>query len=324
MWSGDVRRQPLGHWPTPLVPWPRLSAELGRPVWAKRDDLSGFGLGGNKARKLEYLLGDAAEAGCDTLVAVGGPQSNFCRMVAAAARACGLDAELVLEGPDPGTRTGNLAADVLYGAGLHFVAEDSGEAWAAEFGEHLRRQGRRPYVMPIGGSTAVGNLGYVAATVEFLAQVTAAGLDVGQVVVAAGSCGTLAGLLVGSAHLGSPWRVLGVSVSAPAAAKQATTDALAAELAARLGWPAPPPAEVTDRFTAGGYGSSDATTWSAIRRLARAEGVLVDPVYTAKALAAAVADDLAPRRGATVFWHTGGVPALLGLDVKEGDTANNR
>ncbi|HVL05976.1 MAG TPA: D-cysteine desulfhydrase family protein [Acidimicrobiales bacterium] len=314
------RHLPLAVLPTPLEPADRLGAALGMEpgaLWVKRDDLTGLGAGGNKARKLDYLCADALDKGADVLVTGGGPQSNHVRMTAAAANHLGLDCAVVMAGPRPETSTGNVLLVEILGADLAWTGYREGmdyqqiEAAIDEAADRLEAGGRRPYRMPIGGATAVGALGYVRAAAELREQAAALFGDIGLVVTAAGSGGTHAGLAAG---LGDLELVLGVDVGARSDLDTAIP-AKAAEAAALAGLPAPAGAVRVDHQRVGrGYGAPTDECRRAVRLAARSEGLLLDPVYTGKALAGLVA---AREQGSvgpatpTVFLHTGGLPALF-------------
>ena len=313
------RRVALAQLPTPLEPLDRLAAALGKPVgtlWVKRDDLTALGGGGNKARKLEHLCADALYQGCDTLVTGGGPQSNHVRMTAAAANRLGLSCAVVVAGERPATPTGNLVLDELFGAGMAWLGGEGelryGEVEAAivAAAARLESEGRRPYAIPIGGANAVGALGYVRAAQELQAQ--APSLD--WVVLADGSGGTHAGLAAG---LGDHRFVLGVDVGARDDLDGAVP-ALAEAAAALAGLPAPacgagPPS--IDHDQAGpAYGAPTDAAREAVLMAARLEGLILDPVYTGKAMAGLVAACRAGRiapADQVVFLHTGGLPALF-------------
>lgn len=306
--------------PTPLHRLPRISDQLDREVWVKRDDLTAVGVGGNKIRKLELLLDEAIAADADTLVTVGAGQSNHARATAAVAAMAGLDCHLVLGGRDPGTRTGNLLLDDLLGASLEYVGEDD---WATLFAaaeaavDRLRGQGRRPYLMPVGGSTPLGSLGFAAGYAEFAQQAAAQGLAAASIVVANGSAGTQAGMVAGQLALGGREKIIGVAVALAADMTAALTDGLAGEavrlLDERLGMVAgtPTAAVVLDGYRGPAYGTQTAASQEALRVMLRSEGILLDPVYTAKAFAAVLASDATIPPGPVVFWHTGGTPAVF-------------
>ena len=316
-----VRRIELAALPTPLEAAPRLAAHLGlAQLLVKRDDRTGLALGGNKARKLEYVFAEILERQCDVVVTVGGAQSNHAAMTAAAARKLGLDAKLVLGGPNFADLAGNALLDVLLGAEIRYmVDDDDNDAMAAEMDRwvlELRREGRRPYALPIGGSTGAGALGYVRAVRELAVQLGPRAAGPVQVVTAVGSCGTLAGLLLGARLFLPGARVIGISVSRPPDAIARRTVEIAAESARLLGLDCVlSEADVEcygDTFES--YGVVTAAGKEAILASARLEGLLLDPTYTGKAMAGLL--DLS-RRGAidrsvpTVFLHTGGLPILF-------------
>lgn len=322
MASSLDHRLALALLPSPLEPADRLGAALGMEpgaLWIKRDDLTGLGGGGNKARKLEYLCADALAAGADTLVTGGGPQSNHVRMTAAVANRMGLGCTVVLAGPRPSTPSGNgllvelLGPEVVWVEPLREGAMDyhAIEAAIGEEADRIAASGRRPYRMPIGGASAVGALGYVRAAAELRAQAAAAFGEVGVVVVAAGSGGTQAGLAAG---LGRHDLVLGVDVGARPDLDEAVP-AKAAEVAARAGLPVPSGTPQVDHGRVGaGYGAATDDGREAVVLAARLEGLVLDPVYTGKAMAGLVAARRDGRIGPatpTVFVHTGGLPALF-------------
>ena len=318
-------RIPLGHTPTPLEPLERLSAELGLRVWVKRDDCTGLALGGNKVRKLEFLLGEALAAGADTVVTVGGVQSNHARQTAAAAARLGLRCELVLprlvdRQNDPYERSGNVLLDRLLGAHVHIV-EDAQEA-AGRIGqllEQAEKNGRQAAFFPSGGSTATGALGYVRAASEFVDQAQAQGLRSARIFVATSTGGTLAGLLTGLADDCEAFSLTGVAVYDDAATTRGRTTELVEQTTAKLGvgTNGADQFDIDGRQLGDGYGIPTAAMREALELCARLEGLVLDPVYTGKAMAALVA--FARSQEATpeedlVFWHTGGAPALFAYD----------
>ncbi len=312
--ASSLPRVSLAQLPTPVHPLPRLSAALGIELSVKRDDQTGLALGGNKARKLELLVGQALAEGADTLITGGAAQSNHCRQTAAAAARCGLRCVLVLAGAAQPPRTGNLLLDELLGAELVFAGERERDAVMAEVEEHERASGRRPFLIPYGGSSGVGATAYALALEELAGQGLAAAFD--RVVFATSSGGTQAGLLLGAALLGFRGALHGVSVDLAAPELAARVAALAGEAAAGLGLERRFTAgevRVDDRFRGAGYGVCGDAERDAIRRFARLEGLLLDPVYTGRAaaglLALAASGELA-RGERVLFWHTGGAPAL--------------
>jgi D-cysteine desulfhydrase len=302
--------------PTPLQHAPRLSKELGVDILIKRDDLTGLGVGGNKVRKLEYLVADALARGADTLVTGGGPQSNHVALTALAAQRAGLSAHLVFYGtPTGATPAGNEVLYTLAGAGVTYTGDDeraSVDVAAEQVAVELRRAGRHPYVIPRGGATALGCAGYVLASLELLAQLADLAWTPARVVVATGSCGTQAGLEVGTRWLQAPYRITGVTVSRPRTECAARIRALSGACAELLGLRIGPveESEVLDGYLGPGYGKRSPQGHAAMRLLVRTEGLLLDPVFTAKAMAALV--DLSHSgEGPMVFWHTGGAATAL-------------
>ncbi len=316
-----IHRQRLADLPTPLEDAPRLARHLGiSRLLIKRDDQTGLAMGGNKARKLEYDFAEIVRQGCDVVVTVGGAQSNHARMTAAAARKLGMDAKIVLGGPDFEEFQGNMLLDVLLGAEIRFLknndANDDLTAAMDEWILDLRSQGRRPYGIPVGGSTGLGSLGYVRAMRELSDQF---GQDPVQIVLAVGSCGTLAGTLLG-AHLFMPRaRVIGISISRTSEQIAVQTAALVregADLLNLMDFPTQHRVETYDTYFRE-YGAFTESAREAILLSARLEGLLLDPVYTGKSMAGLI--DLA-RKGVlnrdipTIFIHTGGLPILFAYE----------
>jgi len=296
-------------------------------ILIKRDDLTGLAFGGNKARKLEFLTGDALRQGATVLVTSGAVQSNHARMTAAAARAAGMRAALVLTASEPHPESqGNLLIDRLLGAEVHFiepspdpkVAIGDGEAAKiAEVMESLRVRGETPYLIPVGGSSPTGALGYVTGTLELVTQLFHMGESPSRLYFANGSRGTQAGLVLGARMYSAPYQVYGVAVSGGEPEKTRRALRIASQAAEMLG------ARVSlstedfandERYIGPGYGIPTAGCLEAIRLLARTEGILLDPVYTGKAMSGLI-DHV--RQGAldpgdtVVFLHTGGTPALF-------------
>lgn len=310
--SRDVRGL-LALTPTPLQQMNRLAEALGKPAGTlliKRDDLTGLAGGGNKARKLEYLMSDALRSGATHVVSGGGPQSNHARMTAAAAARLGLGCTLLLQGAPPAIRTGNLLLDGLLGAdvvwtpGMDF---DAAERAMSVHAARLQARGETPYVIPTGGSTPLGSLGMANSAVEALDERP----DIDLFVVACGSGGTQAGLAVGA---GSHDRVLGFRVAVQPDLGD-RVGSIAAGAAALMGVEPPRGSVQLDAGQLGpGYGRGTAACFEAIALTARHEGVILDPVYTGKAMAgliAAVRDGRIQRDDVVVFVHTGGMPGLL-------------
>jgi D-cysteine desulfhydrase len=310
-----------------MHPLPRLSEALGRALWIKRDDYTGAELTGNKVRKLEFLLRDAIAQGADTVITCGGLQSNHARATALAAARLGLSSHLVLRGQAPEVATGNLLLGALAGAEIHFITPEQYRDRARILEGHasaLRQRGRTPYIIPEGGSNALGAFGYVRAAQEIAIQSEEAGVRFDTVVVAVGSGGTLAGLVVG--HKLWPGRIpapIGINVCDDAPYFQRVVAGIAADMADRFGTPACGEDEVAliDGFVGLGYALSTCAELESIARVARSEGVLLDPVYTGKAFHA-LERSIArndPRIGEKIlFIHTGGI---FGLFPKAGTLA---
>lgn len=310
--------------PTPLEPLSRLGRALGGlRLWVKRDDLTGLGGGGNKVRKLEYLLGEARARGADTLITTGAWQSNHARQSAAAAARLGLACHLLLSparsqaGPAY-TRGGNLLLDRLLGARIHRLERDEEPMAAMErMAAELASQGARPYIIPRGGTCLLGDLGYAECAVELLTQARAQGIHLDRVVLASGSGGSHAGLVAGFHALGEAVRVTGIAVRASAQEQRPLVARLAALAAETLGAAAAFKAEavdVTDAYLGAGYGEPTELMKEALALAAGTEGLLLDPVYTGKAMAGLV--DLVRKGGigrdeTVVFLHTGGLPGLF-------------
>lgn len=297
---------------------PRLTALLNGPeLWIKRDDQTGLAGGGNKTRKLEYLVAAARAQGCDHLITTGAPQSNHCRQTAAAAARSGMGCSLVLRGDPPAALNGNLLLDRLLGAHIYWT----GERPAAEVIAEVKRQqtalGRTPYVIPVGGSNVVGATAYVQAMLELQTQLDAARLNVDFIVFATSSGGTQAGLVLGAHVAGFSGKVLGISVDHPADTVRTGVASLITATATHLGLRSPSLAhavEVNDEYAEPGYAVLTEIEREAIMLTAQQEGILLDPVYTGRAMGALI--DLIrwgafTRRQRVLFWHTGGMPALF-------------
>ncbi len=321
MQLGRLPRIKLGSLPTPLEEAPSLSAYLGGPrILFKRDDITGLAFGGNKVRKAEYLMGEAVDRGCDVVITVGAVQSNHARAIAAAARRLGLDAIVVLSGEEPPERQGNLLLDVVLGADVRIINTDDSYILTGvmeDIARDLRRQGRTPYVIPLGGSTPLGAAAFANAGLELLDQLNGRGIRADAIVHASGSGGTQAGLYIAMKVTQSGIRVQGISVGPTREVVTARVRGLAEELVTllRLDWrPHPDDIVVTDEYVGERYAVPTPACLDAIRLVARTEGILLDPVYTGKAMAGLV--DMV-RRGqfgpdqTVVFWHTGGQPALF-------------
>ena len=320
-------RVALGHFPTPLEPAPRLSEALGGPeIWIKRDDCTGLSTGGNKTRKLEFLMADAQAQGADLVMTQGAIQSNHARQTAAAAAKLGMGCHLLLEDRTGSNEelfryNGNVLLDHLHGATTEWRA--GGVDMQAELDAAAAQRtadGARVYAIPGGGSNVVGALGYVAAAYEAMAQVNALNQPFDVLIHATGSAGTQAGLVAGLCAARAGLRVLGVGVRAPKPKQEANVLALAQKVAAAIGAEgavAPDHVEADCDYVGAGYGVPGPDTLEAIRLTARTEGILLDPVYSGKGMAGLIGMIRQGRlaKGQRVlFWHTGGAAALFGYE----------
>lgn len=317
-------RVSLMHGATPLHDLPALARALGvRRLLIKRDDCTGLAFGGNKTRKLEFALGEALRRGADVIITSGAWQSNHVRQTAAAAAHLGLRCHAVVHNPLPASgddyrRSGNRLLDRLLGCTLHDVAsEEAGIECIAALARREAAMGATPHVVTMGASDGIGTLGYVACAQELLRQCRDIAAAPSHVVLATGSAGTHAGLLAGLRAAGSDIALVGISVSEPAEVKRAKVRRVLGELAAATRTAMQVPDEaivVLDDYVGAGYGMPTAAGDVALRLLARKEGILLDPVYTAKAMSGFL-DLLAHARCGPmrdpVFLHTGGTPALF-------------
>lgn len=311
---------PFGLLPTPLYKLENLSRELGKNIYIKRDDMIGVALGGNKVRKLEFLLADARDKGADVVLTAGGPQSNHAMLTAACAARLGMRSILVLK--KRGELTGgNLILDGIYGAQVRFVDTDTYDDVYAEMErimEALRREGRTPYFIPVGGSVPLGSLGYVNCAREIANQAQELGVEFDSIVSATGSGGTYAGLTYGAKLFLPGTRSVGVGVC------DDPFEDIAYDLMNGLKdlLESGVPVEREDihiRFHIGpGYAVPSPEGCAAVRRLARAEGILVDPVYTGKALAGflqLLEEGYFDGEENILFVHTGGAGALFAVEM---------
>ena len=326
---------PLCHQPTPLEFMPRMSGSLGGPrLWIKRDDCTGLATGGNKTRKLEFLIADAIEKGAEMLVTQGAVQSNHVRQTAAAACKFGLDCHALLERRVPDRAddyetTGNVLFDQMFGTSLEFrPAGLDMNAEAMVVTEKLAAAGRKPYFIPGGGSNEIGALGYVSCAYELLDQIKANNLDVGWIVLATGSAGTHAGMLAGLHAAGSTIPVMGISVRQPEDKQIAAVHKLAVLTAAQL-TDTPLGVEkviVDDGYVGAGYGQPTQGTLDAINLIARREGLLFDPVYSGKGLAGMIGlagQNFFESDKDVIFLHTGGAAALFAYGNQLAENAAN-
>ena len=322
-----IPRISLAHLPTPLEPMPRLSAELGGPeIWVKRDDCTGLSTGGNKTRKLEFLMAEAEAAGADMIMTQGATQSNHARQTAAAAARLGMSCHILLEdrtgSNDPNyNRNGNVLLDHLHGATTEMCPAGGDMNAILEAAADTRRAGgARVYTIPGGGSNPTGALGYVNAAMELVTQANDARLSFDHIIHGTGSAGTQAGIVTGLRAMNADIPLLGIGVRAPKPKQEANVLALAEATATRLGCAGvvrPQDVVANCDYVGEGYGIPTEGCLEAIRMFAELEGLLLDPVYSAKAAAGMI--DLI-RKGQfsagqrILFWHTGGAAALFGYD----------
>lgn len=309
----DFPRLGLSCRPTPFTRLNGISSILGREIWCKRDDLTGFAFGGNKVRKIDYLMADAIGKGCDTVIAIGAAQSNFCRVAAAAGAVLNLRTLLILGGPFPGRPTANLLLDHLCGAEITMLpGEDWTEwlesAWKTKL--NLEAAGSKVYLFPVGGSTPVGALAYVEAFLEMISDAEKSGVEISTIFHASSSGGTQAGLITGAALASWEGTVIGIGVARDGGTLASEVADLHRNTASILGAPwEPSRVLVEDGYLGEGYGRDTPACAEARQIFLEKEGIVLDDVYTGKA-AAALLDygrrDLLPDDGVTVFLHTGG------------------
>ena len=314
---GEFRKFPLSLVPTPCHRLNSLSDTYGVEIYCKRDDLTGFGMGGNKSRKLELLIGEALKNGCDTVVTSGGIQSNFCRLTAAAGAAAGMSVSLVLGGKKPPKPTGNLVLDNLLGAHIRYVDSPDWNKWESESEKltgELNKQGKKVFRIPIGGSVPVGVVGYITALLEIINDERRLGVTFNQIIHATGSGGTQAGLVVGKDMTGWPGTINGISVAMARDGIEKMIFKLASETAGILGGKMERESiKLDDGYIGPGYAVPTPEGERAIETFARREGIFLDHVYTGKA-ASALLNWLEQGKlsGQTVlFLHTGGHPELF-------------
>lgn len=313
----------LSAHPTPVDRLDRfrqaLAHMLGRPcptLLIKRDDLLTFAMGGNKVRKLQTVLAEAKKAGADTLITCGGVQSNHCRVTAAAGAVLGMKVMLVLNGTRPNSLTGNALLQDLFGADLHYVgSREDRDRRMTELAEECRNRGGTPFVIPLGASTPVGAAGFARAIEELLV----AGHRPHTILHASSSAGTQAGMIAGCALFGLPTQVVGVSADESAARLASNVRSLLERMADLIGGSratvgADRPVTVDDRHIGEGYGRPTTESRQAMTLLAQHEGIVLDPVYTAKAMAGLIQqikEDAFSPNDTVLFWHTGGQAGLF-------------
>jgi D-cysteine desulfhydrase family pyridoxal phosphate-dependent enzyme len=311
----NISRLNFAHLPTPIEELPRLTKSLGGPrILVKRDDQTGLAFGGNKTRKLEFLVAEAREQGAKMLISAGAIQSNHCRQTVAAAARFGFDCTLVLTGEKPKQPSANFLLDQLFGAKIITVDDRKDrDRILQETYDQAVAEGRKPYLVPYGGSSSTGALGYAFAMDEFMRQKVKAD----WIIFGTSSGGTHAGLVLGQRIFGYTGKVLGISIDEPEAQLKAHVSALASQASARFGRRiefTPDDVLANENYCQAGYGVFGAGEREAINLFASNEGLLLDPVYTGRAAAGMI--DLI-RRGffkndeTVLFWHTGGQPALF-------------
>ena len=315
-----IKKISFAHLPTRVEALPRLSATLQGPrILVKRDDQTGLAFGGNKTRKLEYLLAEARDQGAETLISAGAVQSNHCRQTVAAASRFGMDCILVLFGDPPDPPDGNHLLHFLLGAEVIYTTRDQIEKKLEEVFQKAQSKGRKPYLIPYGGSNALGAMGYVYAMLELAHQ----DIHPDWIVFPSSSGGTQAGMMVGSRLSGYTGKILGISVDETAEDLCPRVADLANQTADLMGekWTfSPSDILVNDHYTGGGYAVMGEPEIEAIRLFAKREALLLDPVYTGRAAAGMI--DLI-RKGffepteTVLFWHTGGTPALFASKYQE-------
>lgn len=308
-------REEFAHLPTAIDHLPRLSRSLGGPtLLIKRDDQTGLAFGGNKTRKLEYLLGDAISKNADMVLSTGAAQSNHCRQTAAAAARCGLDCTLILVGPEPDSPSANLFLDLVLGAKIVWTEKSSRDLTLEKTFLDVQESGANPYLIPYGGSNALGAFAYYQAYQELLEQLHGELPD--WIVFASSSGGTQAGLFLASQVFKGP-RVLGISVDEPEKRLRDTIARITGDLAELLGLETvidPAEIHVDAAYTGEGYGIMNDVDRDAIRLFAGEEGILLDPVYTGRAaggLVDLINKGFFEKDQKVLFWHTGGTPGLF-------------
>lgn len=309
-----IPRVKIAHLPTPVDAAPRLTSALGGPtILVKRDDQTGLAFGGNKTRKLEFLVADAQAMGAKTLITAGAVQSNHCRQTAAAAARFGFDCILVLAGEIPERPSSNYLLDQLFGVEIVWADWETRREELQETYEISAAKGRQPYLVPYGGSNPTGAAGYAYAIQELLAQ----GLNPDWIIFPSSSAGTQAGMVVGSRLFGYDGKILGISVDESESVLKERVSLLATDLATHLGNPisfSPEEILVNADYCAAGYGVLTQNETTAVKMFAKEEGLLLDPVYTGRAAGGMldlIRNGFFSSEESILFWHTGGTPALF-------------
>lgn len=316
-----LARAPLGFFPTPLIELTRLSKALNGPkIFMKRDDNTGLALGGNKTRKLEFIMGDALAKGADTVITAGAAQSNHCRQTAAAAASLGLECHLVLGGETPEHISGNLLLDKIFGCHIHWAGENRKGEDIPKIANQLTQEGKKPYVIPYGGSNELGALAFLAAFEELEAQRQHSNASFTHIIFASSSGATHAGLMLGNKIYNTNYQIVGINIDkgegdavpfnqhivalANRAAKSLDADCQFVESDLIL----------NSDYVGAGYGVVGALESEAIAMTAQTEGILLDPVYTGRAMGGLldmIRSGTIKQTDSVLFWHTGGAPALF-------------
>lgn len=316
-----IKKQSLGFFPTPLVTLSALSKALGGPkLLMKRDDNTGLALGGNKTRKLEFLIGDALAKGADTIITAGAAQSNHCRQTAAAAASLQLECHLMLGGQEPEDTNGNLLLDKLFGCHIHWTGNNRKGEDIPNLVQALEEEGKKPYVVPYGGSNEIGALGFVDALTELDLQLKQTNESLTHIIFASSSGGTQAGLMLGKKLLDAPYDILGINIDKDEKGefpfKQKILD-LSNKTAELMNSPhqfTPNDVILNSDYIGEGYGVIGKLEREAIEITARTEGILLDPVYTGRAMGGLInmiRTGKLKKTDNVLFWHTGGAPALF-------------
>ena len=316
-----IPRQSLGFFPTPLIALSRLSKALDGPtIFMKRDDNTGLALGGNKTRKLEFIMGDALAQGADCVITAGAAQSNHCRQTAAAAASLGLECHLVLGGEEPEQTSGNLLLDKIFGSHIHWAGANRKGEDIPKIVEQLTKQGKKPYVIPYGGSNELGALAFVEAFKELESQRESMDLSFTHIVFASSSGATQAGLMLGKKILNSPAQIVGINIDKGETDKvpfDQYTVALANSTASLIGADyqfTETDLTLNSDYVGEGYGVVGTLENEAIAMTAQTEGILLDPVYTGRAMGGLIdmiRSGKIKKTDRVLFWHTGGAPALF-------------
>jgi len=316
---GRFPRVKLVTLPTPLEYAPRLSEELGVKIYMKRDDAMELAFGGNKVRKLEFLLADALEKGADTIITTGALCSNHARLTSAAARKLGLNVVLILRNIGPKAVKGNLLLDAILGADIRVVEADKSEIprIMEETAKELLDNGRKPYIIPGGGANAIGSLGYLNASIELLHQLNELKVKADYLVHSTGSGATQTGLTLGFKALNADIKVLGIACGGSKESITNVVKNLADDTSKLVGLQFSlnyNEITVYDEYTCGGYGVITRDVVDVVKKVAKLEGVLLDPVYTGKAMMGLfdlVEKGDVPKGSTVVFLHTGGTPLIF-------------